>query len=130
MERIKGLLAVVAGAGLVLAAGTLQAAESKVTVVNAPGKMDALKVVRDKVTGKIRAATPEEIEEMNAAPRSYAPNAVMLSRPATTMVQRPDGSATIRRGADELDEVVASKGADGKVKLGHKHAAPTNLPKE
>jgi hypothetical protein len=54
----------------------------------------------------------------------------MLSRPATTMVQRPDGSATIRRGADELDEVVASKGADGKVKLGHKHAAPTNLPKE
>lgn len=131
MERIKGLLAVMAGAGLVLAAGSLQAAESKVTVVNAPGKMDAFKVVRDKVTGRIRAATPEEIEEMNAAPRSgYAPNAIMLSRPATTMVQRPDGSATIRRGAEELDEVVASKGADGKLNLGHKHAAPSTLPKE
>jgi hypothetical protein len=131
MERIKGLLAVMASAGLVLAAAGVQAAESKVTVVNAPGKMDALKVVRDKQTGKIRPATEEEIAEMNAAPRSgYAPNPVMLSRPATTVVSRPDGSATIRRSAEELDEVVASKGADGKIKMGHKHAAPTTQPKE
>lgn len=131
MERIKGLLAVMAGAGLVLAAGSVQAAESKVTIVNAPGKMDALKVVRDKQTGRIRPATQEEIEEMNAAPRTgYTPNPVMLSRPVTTIVQRPDGSATIRRSAEELDEVVAAKGADGKVKMGHKDAAPTSQPKE
>jgi hypothetical protein len=131
MERIKGLLAVMACTGVALAAGGLQAAESKVTVVNAPGKLDALKVVRDKLTGKIRAATPEEIEEMNAAPHAaYLPNAVMLSRPATTVISRPDGGATIRRGADELDEVVASKGADGKLNMGHKHAAPTTQPKE
>lgn len=130
MERIKGLLAIMASAGLVLAAASVQAAESKVTVVNAPGKMDALKVVRDKQTGRIRAATPEEIEELNAARTGYLPNAVMLSRPATTVVQRPDGSATIRRGADELDEIVAAKGADGKVNLGHKHAAPSTQPKE
>ena len=130
MERIKGLLAVMAGAGLVLAAGSVQAAESKVTIVNAPGKMDAMKVVRDKQTGRIRAATPEEIEELNAARTSYAPSPLMLSRPATTMVQRPDGSATIRRGADELDEIVVSKGADGKLNMGHKHAAPSTQPKE
>src|SRR5687767_5054150 len=105
MERIKGLLAVMAGAGLVLAAGSVQAAESKVTIVNAPGKMDALKVVRDKHTGRIRPATQEEIEEMNAAPRTgYTPYPVMLSRPVTTIVQHPDGSATILRSAEELDE--------------------------
>ena len=130
MERIKGLLAVMACTGVALAAGAATAAESKVTVVNAP-KMDALKVVRDKVTGKIRAATPEEIEELNAAPRAnYAPNPILMNRPVTTMVQRPDGSATIRRGGDELDEIVATKGADGKINLGHKHAAPSTQPKE
>jgi hypothetical protein len=131
MERMKGLLAVMACTGVALAAGAATAAESKVTIVNAPGKMDALKVVRDKVTGKIRAATPEEIEEMNAAPRaSYAPNPILLNRPVTTIVQRPDGSATIRRGGDELDEIVASKGADGKINMGHKHAASSTQPKE
>lgn len=131
MERIKTVLAVMACSGVALAAGGLQAAESKVTVVNSPAKLDAMKVVRDKNTGKIRAATPEEIEEMNAAPRTgYAPNAVMLSRPTTTIVQRADGSATIRRAVDDLDEVVASKGAGGKINLGHKHAAPTTQPKE
>jgi hypothetical protein len=131
MERIKGLLAVMAGAGIALAAAGVQAAESTVTVVKAPGKMDSLKVVRDKVTGKIRAATPEEIEELNAAPRSgNLPNAAQLNRPVTTRVPRPDGSATIRRGAEDLDEIVASKGADGKINLGHKHAAPSTQPKE
>jgi hypothetical protein len=114
-----------------LAAGSLHAAESKVTIVNAPAKLDALKVVRDKHTGKIRNATQEEIEELDAAPRTrYAPNPVMLSRPATTMVHRTDGGATIRRSADELDEVVAAKGAGGKIDMGHKHAAPTTQPKE
>ena len=130
MERIAKMLAVMACTGVALSAGAAAAAESTVTIVNAP-KLDAMKVVKDKDTGKIRAATPEELEAMNAAPRTgYAPNAAMLSRPATTMVQRPDGSATIRRAADDLDALVVSKTADGKVTLGHKHAAPTTQPKE
>ena len=131
MVQVNRVLAVMACAGAAFSAGMAISAESKVTIVNAPAKLDAMKVVRDKDTGKLRAATAEEIDEMNAAPRSgYAPNAVMLSRPMTTIVQRADGSATIRRGVDDLDDIVVSKGADGKITMGHKHAAPTTQPKE
>jgi len=131
MERISKVLAVMACTGVALLAGGAIAAESKVTIVNAPGNMDAMKVVKDKDTGKIRPATADEIDEMNAAPaHNYAPNAAILSRPATTLVQRADGSATIRRGADEMDAVLVSKGADGKVTLGHKQSAPTTKAKE
>jgi hypothetical protein len=124
MDRMSGMLALVACAGMALAASTAQAAESKVTVVTAGSATDAMKVVRDKDTGKIRAATPEEMESM-AGTRSLAPNVVVLSRPVTTMVSRPDGSATIRRSVDDLDSVVMERGTDGKLSMRHggKHAA-------
>jgi hypothetical protein len=133
MDRMSRMLALAACTGMALASGVAQAAESNVVVVKAGGGTDAVKVVRDKDTGRIRAATPDEIESMGSS--SLAPNVVVLSRPATTMVSRPDGSATIRRSIDDLDSVVVERGADGKVSMRHggKNApkAPTQTaPKE
>jgi len=115
MDRMSKLLALAACTGMAFAAGTAQAAESKVTVVNAG--TDAVKVVRDKDTGRIRAATAEEIEAMG--PSRLAPNIVTLSRPTTTAVTRPDGSTTIRRTLEDLDSVVMERGSDGKFRMRH-----------
>ena len=128
MDRMSRMLALGACAALALAAGAAGAAESNVTVVKAGGGMDAVKVVRDKDTGKIRAATPEEMESMG--PSTLGPNVVVLSRPATTMVSRPDGSATIRRSVEDLDSVVIERAADGKVSMRHNGAPTQNAPKE
>jgi hypothetical protein len=96
--------------------------------------VSSVKVVKDKETGKLRAATPEEADEMAAQPASrLAPNVVVISRATTTMVTRADGSATIRRSVDELDSLVAEKRADGKLTVRHKGApvsSTPNLPKE
>ena len=120
MDRITRLLAVTACTGVALAAVNA-AAGNEVTVVRAGSVLDAKKVVRDKETGKLRAPTDEELAEMNAAPSAgFAPNVVMQSRPMTTIVTRPDGSGTIRRSPDDLDALVVSRGADGKVVVRHK----------
>jgi hypothetical protein len=42
-----------------------------------------------------------------------------LNRPGTTMIQRADGSATIRRSLEDLDSVVAERGADGRLEKRH-----------
>ena len=115
-------LACAAGMGVTLAAGV--AAADTVTVVKAGPAIDSVKVVKDKDTGKLRAATPEEADAMASEPaQRLAPNVVVMSRPATTMVTRADGSATIRRSLDDLDSVVAQRGADGKLKIDHKGGA-------
>ena len=131
MNRVARLLALAASTAVAFAFGGAVAAETTVTVVKAPGKLDGLKVVRDKETGRLRAATAEELVELNNAPATYAPNAVVLNRPVTTMVTRADGSATIRRSADELDSLLVSRDANGKLVVHHgdKPAAKT-LPKE
>ena len=131
MNRKTMLLAAMASTGVLFAAGTAAAAE--VTIVRAGPALNAMKVVRDKDTGKLRAATAEEIAAMGNTPASaFAPNVAVVSRPQTTIVTRPDGSATIRRSLDDLDNVVAVKGADGKLKMGHHQgpAATQPLPKE
>ena len=131
MERIARMLAVMASSGVALAAGSASAAESKVTIVNAPAaKLEAFKVVKDKQTGKIRAATSEEIAEMEAAPVGFAPNAAVLSRPASTLTVNADGSMTGRRSFDELDSLVIERGANGKVTIRHgaQHAPAASKP--
>jgi hypothetical protein len=134
MDHMARLLALAACAGVAFGAGAAQAAESKVTVVNAGAGTDAVKVVRDKDTGKIRAATSDEIAAMGTTSR-LAPNVSILNRPATTMIQRPDGSATIRRSLEDLDSIVAERGADGRLSKRHgdKHAPAASsqtAPKE
>ena len=135
MVRIARLLAVTACTGVVLAVGS--AAAQEVKVINAGPGLDTLRVVRDKDTGRLRAATAEEIEAMTANRRAarFMPNVVVQNRPETTIVNRPDGSATIRRSLDDLDSLTASRTADGKLVVRHngkdEHAPSTsNLPKE
>ncbi len=132
MNRHARLLALVASTAVAFAVGGAVAAESTVTVVKVTPKMDGMKVVRDKDTGKLRAATPEEIVELNNAPRTYAPNAVVLNRPVTTIVTRADGSATIRRAAGDLDSLQVSRDANGKLVAHHGDQQPAakQLPKE
>ena len=131
MIRKTSMLAIMACTGLALAAGANAADEVK--VIKAGSALNDLKVVKDKHTGKLRAATPEEAEEMARQPATrLAPNVVVISRPATTMVQRADGSATIRRSVEDLDALVAER-RDGKLTVRHNgsHAPATpNLPKE
>lgn len=126
------LLAIAASTGVSFAAC---AAENTVTIVNAGPTTESVKVVKDPDTGKLRAATPDEAAAMASQPaQRLAPNVVTISRPATTMVNRADGSATIRRSLDDMDSLVAVKKADGKVSYGHKGDAAvqsnSNLPKE
>ena len=120
--------AFLAGTGVVFAACAVAA--QGVTVVNAG--LDSVKVVKDKDTGKLRAATPDEAAAMASQPaQRLAPNVVVMSRPNMSIVNRADGSATIRRSLDDLDSVVAERGANGKLNIGH-HGVPStpNLPKE
>lgn len=129
MNRMTRLLAGTACIGVAFAADA-----GEVKIIQAGPALDAMKVARDKETGKIRPATAEEIAEMGRGP-ALAPNAVVLSRPTTTMVTRPDGSATIRRSVEDMDSLVAARGADGKLVLRHseKHAPALpqqSLPKE
>jgi hypothetical protein len=105
------------GTGVVFAA--CAAAAQEVKVVNAG--LDSVKVVKDKDTGKLRAATPDEAAAMASQPaQRLAPNVVVMSRPSMSIVSRADGSATVRRSLDDLDSVVAERNADGKLRIDHK----------
>ena len=130
MNRMSRMLAVMACTGVALAVGSAVAGEVKVTVVKASG-LDGIKVMRDKESGKLRAATPEEIKEMNSQSSGFAPNAVVVSRPATTFVTRADGSMTVRRSIEDIDSLKVERGANGKLVAHHgDKPAAQPLPKE
>jgi hypothetical protein len=118
---------------MALALGANAADEVKVIKVEGSA-LSSLKVVKDKDTGKLRAATPEEADEMAQRPTSrLAPNVVVISRPATTMVSRADGGVTFRRSLDDMDSLIAEKRTDGKLTVRHNGApvpSTPNLPKE
>lgn len=136
MDRSSRMLALAAGMGLAFAVGIAHADEPRVTVIKAGPATDAMRVVRDQDTGKIRMATPEEIAAMAFdAPSTSRPAPSVLGRSATTMVTRSNGSATVRRSVDDLDAVVIERSADGKMSMrhagGHVPSSSTpNLPKE
>jgi hypothetical protein len=133
MNRMKLVLAIMACAGAAFAVGSAGAEEPKVTVIKAGDALNAMKVVRDKETGKLRPATPDEMAQMGLATApGYAPSIVVLSHPVTTMVTHADGSATIRRSLDDLDKVVVSRAADGTLAAHHGAFVPTtpSKPKE
>src|SRR3954468_20606620 len=130
MDRIARLLAVTACTGMALSVGGASASEANVTVVKAGTALNAMKVVRDKETGKLRAPTDDEMAELSQAPNAYGPGVTILNRPAATTVNHADGSATVRRSLEELDSLVATRSADGKTVLRHRGASNPTLPKE
>ena len=96
---------------------------------------DDMKVGRDKDSGNLRPATPDEIAAMKD--KGFAPAVVVQSRPTTTVLVRSDGSAVARRSADDLDNLVFTRDASGKAVLRHVRkgtpavqAPAADLPKE
>jgi hypothetical protein len=99
--------------------GVCVADDAKVTVVRAPAALSDMKVARDKETGQLRALTDSERAELNASGRSIAPNVVVLQRPTTTVEFRSNGSVVAKRSLDDIDNLVMSRTADGKVVMRH-----------
>jgi len=96
---------------------------------------DDMKVGRDKDSGNLRPATPDEIAAMQG--KGFAPSAVVQARPTTSVLVRSDGSAVARRSADDLDNLVYTRDANGKAVLRHTRkgtpavqAPAADLPKE
>ena len=85
-----------------------------------------MKVSRDKETGQLRAPTAEEDASLASKARMLVPNVVVLRRPVTTVEIRSDGSAVAKRSLDDLDNLVITRGADGRAVIGH--AGPTKTP--
>jgi len=68
-------------------------------------------VTRDKETGQLRAATPEEIRALTAAPR-----ATLLSTTGSPLLTTlPDGTKSLALTDRYFSMAVAKKGTDGRV---------------
>ena len=72
-------------------------------------------VVRDPVTGKLRAPTPEELKVLRAKTPPRA--GLQAAQPAEPKVleRRPDGARGVRLGEKTLVYEVVTRGADGKL---------------
>lgn len=73
---------------------------------------EGMVVVRDPLTGKMRAPTTEELKEL----RARAPATTGLAAPRTpTAVSRRDGSRGVRLGEKNMVYEVVTRGPDGKL---------------
>jgi hypothetical protein len=73
-------------------------------------------VVRDAQTGKMRAATPDEIKALRAAaPPSAALTGKSQPQPQANLVTRPNGARGVRVGDSHKVFEVVTRGADGKL---------------
>jgi hypothetical protein len=78
---------------------------------------DAMTVVRDPQTGKLRAPTADEVRALRAS--TLKPNAQpVLPAPKPTATTRPDGTRAINLGERAMVFAVMTRGADGKL-AGH-----------
>jgi hypothetical protein len=95
-----------AGAGLALAAlgmgtGAAFAAQQPAGMV----------VVRDPVSGQLRAPTAAEFQALQPPPAASAARGAATTAPVVTV--RPDGSRSVRLGEESLVYAVATRAADG-----------------
>lgn len=91
----------------------------------ATGAMSDMKVARDKETGQLRAPTAEESAALSTKARAIAPNVVVISRPVTTVQVRADGSVVANRSLDDMDNLVLTRGFDGRAFM--RHAGPSTV---
>lgn len=108
------------------------AGDSASAPTNATGALSDMKVARDKETGQLRAPTAEESAALAAKARTLAPNVVVISRPVTTVQVRADGSAVANRSLDDMDNLMLTRGFDGRAFMHHAGrstaAAPAATP--
>ncbi|WP_036165848.1 post-PEP-CTERM-1 domain-containing protein [Massilia sp. 9096] len=78
---------------------------------------EGMVVVKDAVTGKMRAPTPEEMRALRAATPGGAPDAAMgAARPsAAASLSRSDGARGVRIGESRMVYEVVTRGPDGKL---------------
>jgi len=100
----------VIGLASALAAPMVQAEAPADTA--APVASDGLRVVRDAVTGALRAPTAAELATMSAAERT-APSAALVVRTA------PNGMKSARLTEEYMVQLNASHQADGKLAVSH-----------
>jgi hypothetical protein len=119
------------------ATGVALAGDANPAPAKAANALDDMKVARDRETGELRNLTQEEEAALKVRTKgaSYAPNVVVVRRPSTTVEIRADGSVVAKRSLEDLDNIVATRSADGKTVLRHSDkpepASPThNLPRE
>ena len=137
MNHIAKMFVSSACAAAAFAAGVALAQDARTAPVNSANALNDMKVARDKETGELRSLTQEEEAalKVRAKASSYAPNVVVVRRPSTTVEIRADGSAVAKRSLEDMDNVIATRTADGKTVLRHSDkpeaALPTqNLPRE
>ncbi len=68
-------------------------------------------VTRDKETGQLRAATPEEIRALTAGPRAT----LLSTTESPVLTTLPDGTKSLDLGDRYFSMAVAKKGTDGRI---------------
>jgi len=92
---------------------------TETTTASSAGGPQALRAVRDKTTGKLRAPTADEREAMEATERA-ARQAGGLSEPAPLRIQwHANGMRSAVLGADYLITLKGERSADGSVRRFH-----------
>jgi hypothetical protein len=72
---------------------------------------EGMVVVRDPLTGKMRAPTPDELRDL----RAKAPPSTTLAPRVPSTVSRRDGSRGVRLGDNSMVYDVVTRGPDGKL---------------
>lgn len=115
-----------AAAPLTASAGPADDATSNQAAATVPAEANALRVMRDKTTGKLRAPTAEESKAMDDDARA-ARKARGLPETATPtpahVTRRADGALAARLGPDYLQTLKAERRADGSVRRFHDDGA-------
>ncbi len=107
--------------GLVIAAPAVLA-QTAPTPPASPEPVDALTVVRDAATGRLRAPTTEEAQELAQQRQAAQARSASRMRIAAAPVAGPlmrnhaGGAASVRVTEDFASLVVATRGADGKLR--------------
>jgi hypothetical protein len=141
MNGMKGAVAIAAMAGSLCIASVANADDAKAAPAPASGaEMNALRVVVDKNTGKVRAPTEAELAALIAAQRaakeratqartarSANANRAPMIMPANKTVQRhANGMVSARLSLETLSALKVEKDAQGNTHL--VHANPTQQP--
>lgn len=136
MSWIAATLACAAWSASGLAADTtVQSPATAAAQANPADVAPAKRVVRDKQTGKVRAPTEDELQEMIAAENAASASQVRTRAPLAVR-QYPNGMRGAVLGPEYLLSLKAQRRPDGTVavthdKPGYDHAAPNaSLPTE
>jgi hypothetical protein len=134
MNGLKGAAAIAAMAGSLCIAGVANADDAKAPAPTSGAEMNALRVVVDKNTGRVRAPTEAELAALIAAQRaakeratqarSANANRAPMIMPASKTVQRhANGMVSARLSLETLSALKVEKDAQGNTHLVHANDA-------